>query len=122
MVTLLVLDACSHSYRRRCKPRSWEKCLAEDAEVGLLWQSYTMSGRRLSGSHHRGQVADAVIEAHKAAANLVTAVPWDTAQSLLHDLTGMPFGSERLHTLEWGEATLTRLSLGKVGLGGLQRM
>jgi hypothetical protein len=34
----------------------------------------------------------------------------------------MPFGSERLHTLEWGEATLTGLSLGKVGLGGGQRM
>jgi len=34
-----------------------------------------------------------------AAAQLVTAVPYDTAQTLLRDLTGVPFGSERMHTL-----------------------
>jgi len=36
---------------------------------------------------------------HKAAANWVTAVPYATAQSLLPDLTGVPFGSERMHTV-----------------------
>jgi hypothetical protein len=35
----------------------------------------------------------------QAAAKLVTDVPYDTAQSLFHDLTGVPFGSERLHTV-----------------------
>jgi hypothetical protein len=35
----------------------------------------------------------------QAAAKLVTEVPYDTAQSLLSALTGMPFGSERMHTL-----------------------
>src|SRR5712692_5634205 len=33
-----------------------------------------------------------------AAAKLVTEVPYDTAQSLFGDLTGMHFGSERMHT------------------------
>jgi hypothetical protein len=33
----------------------------------------------------------------RAAAQLVTAVPYDTAQSLVHDLTGVPFGSDRMH-------------------------
>jgi hypothetical protein len=33
----------------------------------------------------------------KAAANLVTEVPYDPAQSLLRELTGVPFGSERMH-------------------------
>src|SRR5262249_62374625 len=35
----------------------------------------------------------------QAAAQLVTEVPYDTAQSLFGDLTGMPFGSERMHTM-----------------------
>jgi hypothetical protein len=39
------------------------------------------------------------LDMQKAAANLVTEVPYDTAQSLFHGLTGMPFGSERLHTV-----------------------
>jgi len=34
-----------------------------------------------------------------AAVKLVTEVPYDTAQSLFADLTGMPFGSERMHTM-----------------------
>ena len=34
-----------------------------------------------------------------AAAKLVTEVPYDTAQALFRDLTGMPFGSERMHTV-----------------------
>ena len=34
-----------------------------------------------------------------AAAKLVTEVPYDTAHSLFDDLTGMHFGSERLHTV-----------------------
>lgn len=29
----------------------------------------------------------------------MTEVPYDTAQALLRDLTGMPFGSERMHTV-----------------------
>jgi hypothetical protein len=36
---------------------------------------------------------------HKAAAQLVTEVPYDTAQTLFRDLTGVPFGSERMHTV-----------------------
>jgi Uncharacterised protein family (UPF0236) len=36
---------------------------------------------------------------HQAAVHLVTEVPYDTAQSLFHDLTGVPFGSERMHTV-----------------------
>jgi hypothetical protein len=36
---------------------------------------------------------------HKAAVNLVTEVPYDTAQSLFHDLMGVPFGSERMPTV-----------------------
>ncbi len=35
---------------------------------------------------------------HKAAANFVTEGPYDTAQALFRALTGVPFGSERLHT------------------------
>jgi hypothetical protein len=34
----------------------------------------------------------------QAAVQLVTEVPDDTAQALLRDLTGVPFGSERMHT------------------------
>jgi len=36
---------------------------------------------------------------HKAAAQLVTEVPYDTAQALFCELTGVPFGSERMHTV-----------------------
>ena len=32
------------------------------------------------------------LDMHKAAAQLVTEVPYDTAQTLFHDLTGVPFG------------------------------
>jgi hypothetical protein len=39
------------------------------------------------------------LDMQQAAVNLVTEVPYDTAQSLLHDLTGMPFGSERMHSV-----------------------
>jgi hypothetical protein len=39
------------------------------------------------------------LDMHHAAAQLVTAVPYDTAQTLFGALTGMPFGSERLHTV-----------------------
>ena len=39
------------------------------------------------------------LDIQKAAANLVTEVPYDTAQALLRDLTGVPFGSERMHTV-----------------------
>jgi len=35
----------------------------------------------------------------KAAVHLVTEIPSDTAQSLFRDLTGVSFGSERLHTV-----------------------
>jgi len=35
----------------------------------------------------------------KAAANLVTEVPYDTAQALFRDLTGVPLGSERMHAV-----------------------
>ena len=35
----------------------------------------------------------------KAATRLVTEVPYETAQSLFHELTGMAFGSERMHTV-----------------------
>src|SRR5215467_4902208 len=35
----------------------------------------------------------------QAAAQLVTEVPYDTAQALFGDLTGMHFGSERMHTM-----------------------
>ena len=37
------------------------------------------------------------LDRHQAAASVVTEVPYDTAQGLFRDLTGMPFGSERLH-------------------------
>jgi hypothetical protein len=39
------------------------------------------------------------LDMHKAAAQLVTEVSYDTAQTLFHDLTGVPFGSERMHTV-----------------------
>ena len=39
------------------------------------------------------------LDLHKAAVHLVTEVPYDTAQALLHALTGVPFGSERMHTV-----------------------
>jgi hypothetical protein len=39
------------------------------------------------------------LDMQHAAAKLVTEVPYDTAQSLFEDLTGMPFGSERLHSM-----------------------
>jgi hypothetical protein len=39
------------------------------------------------------------LDLHKAAVNLVTEVPYDTAQLLFHDLTGVSFGSERMHTV-----------------------
>ena len=39
------------------------------------------------------------LDMQQAAVQLVTEVPYDTAQSLFRDLTGVPFGSERMHTL-----------------------
>ena len=39
------------------------------------------------------------LDMQHAAAQLATEVPYDTAQSLFADLTGMHFGSERLHTV-----------------------
>jgi hypothetical protein len=39
------------------------------------------------------------LDMHHAAAQLVTEVPYDTAQALFGDLTGMHFGSERMHTM-----------------------
>jgi hypothetical protein len=39
------------------------------------------------------------LDMQHAAAKLVTDVPYDTAQLLFDDLTGMHFGSERLHTV-----------------------
>jgi hypothetical protein len=39
------------------------------------------------------------LDMQHAAAQLVTEVPYDTAQSLFEDLTGMHFGSERMHTM-----------------------
>jgi hypothetical protein len=39
------------------------------------------------------------LDMQQAAAQLVTEVPYDTAQSLFGDLTGLPFGSERMHTM-----------------------
>src|SRR5262249_17285281 len=38
------------------------------------------------------------LDMQHAAAQLVTAVPYDPAQVLFGALTGMPFGSERMHT------------------------
>jgi hypothetical protein len=38
------------------------------------------------------------LDMQHAAAQLVTEVPYDTAQTLFRDLTGMPFGSKRMHT------------------------
>jgi hypothetical protein len=39
------------------------------------------------------------LDMQQAAAQLVTEVPYDTAQSLFHALTGLSFGSERMHTV-----------------------
>ena len=39
------------------------------------------------------------LDMQPAAAQLVTEVPYDTAQSLFGDLTGLHFGSERMHTM-----------------------
>jgi len=39
------------------------------------------------------------LDMQQAAAKLVTEVPYDTAQELFRDLTGVPFGSERMHTV-----------------------
>lgn len=39
------------------------------------------------------------LDMQHAAVKLVTEVPYDTAQSLFEDLTGLHFGSERLHTV-----------------------
>ena len=39
------------------------------------------------------------LDMQHAAAQLVTAVPYDTAQSLFGELTGMHFGSERMHPM-----------------------
>jgi hypothetical protein len=39
------------------------------------------------------------LDMHKAAVHLVTEVPYDTAQSLFRELTGVSFGSERMHTV-----------------------
>ena len=39
------------------------------------------------------------LDMQHAAAQLVTEVPYDTAQSLFGDLTGLHFGSERMHTV-----------------------
>ena len=39
------------------------------------------------------------LDMQHAAVQLVTEVPYDTAQSLFGDLTGLHFGSERMHTV-----------------------
>jgi hypothetical protein len=39
------------------------------------------------------------LDMQQAAAHLVTEVLYETAQSLLYELTGMSFGSERMHTV-----------------------
>jgi hypothetical protein len=39
------------------------------------------------------------LDMHHAAAQLVTEVPYETAESLFGDLTGLHFGSERMHTV-----------------------
>jgi hypothetical protein len=39
------------------------------------------------------------LDMHKAAVHLVTEVPYDTAQALFRELTGVSFGSERMHTV-----------------------
>jgi hypothetical protein len=39
------------------------------------------------------------LDMQQAAAQLVTEVPYDPAQALFRALTGVPFGSERMHTL-----------------------
>ena len=43
------------------------------------------------------------LDMQQAAAQLVTEVPYDTAQALFRDLTGVPFGSERMHTVTRGD-------------------
>lgn len=42
---------------------------------------------------------DKQLDRQKAVAQLGTEVPYETAQSLFHDLTGVSFGSERMHTV-----------------------
>jgi hypothetical protein len=39
------------------------------------------------------------LDRQQAAAQLVTEVPYETAQALFGDLTGLHFGSERMHTM-----------------------
>ena len=39
------------------------------------------------------------LDMHKAAAQLVTEVPYGTVQALFRELTGVLFGSERMHTV-----------------------
>src|SRR5262249_44780687 len=39
------------------------------------------------------------LDVHKAVATLVTAVPYDEAHTLFHDLTGLGLGSARRHTV-----------------------
>jgi hypothetical protein len=39
------------------------------------------------------------LDLHKAAAHVVTEVPYDTAQTLFRELTGIPLGSARMHTM-----------------------
>ena len=39
------------------------------------------------------------LDIYKAAAHVATEVPYDTAQTLFRELTGIPLGSERLHTM-----------------------
>ena len=39
------------------------------------------------------------LDMHQAVVQLVTEVPYDTAQSLFRDFTGMSCGSERMHTV-----------------------
>jgi len=39
------------------------------------------------------------LDMQKAAAHVVTEVPYDTAHTLFRDLTGVSFGSERMHTV-----------------------
>jgi hypothetical protein len=81
-------------------------CRTVETLVGLvqLERPY-FSGRSCRVGHYPFDEAVGVVagckqlDMQKAAAQLVTEVPYDTAQSLFHDLTGVPFGSERLHTV-----------------------
>jgi len=52
IVTLLVMDYCSHSYLL-LKPLSWEKCMAKDDGVALLLQPLTMSSDDCLGPSSR---------------------------------------------------------------------